>query len=288
MAKPEGARAMLPWLAGALSPAAGLASAAAWGAGDFAGGLASRRAPALRIALVVQIVGAGLLATWAVLAGEAFPARRDIAWAALAGLCGAVGVASLYAALAAGRMGIAAPLSGLVAALLPVGFGIAIQGAPGALTLAGFLVAFAGVSLVSAPSAERPAPRVLWLAMLAGFGFAGFLLAISQAAAAPLPWALASARVAAGLALLGVALSRREAVGGVPRSALAAAVLDTLGNAFFLLAARTGRLDVAVVLSSLYPVATVLLARWRLGERLTPSQTLGAALVLLAIPLIAL
>ena len=272
------------------SPAAGwgLASAGAWGAGDFAGGVAAKRAPALRVALVVQVVGAVVMGALALALRDPLPGRAAVAWAALAGASGAVGVSCLYTALASGRMGIAAPISGLVAAIIPVAVAIAWEGRPPRLVGIGFLVALAGVMLVSAPNAERPPARVLVLGVLAGVGFAGFLLAVSRAHDASLPWVLSIVRVAAGLLLLSLALGRGVLVGNVPRVTAAAVVLDTLGNAFFLLATRAGRLDIAVVTSSLYPVATVLLARWTLKERLTRWQTAGAIMVLAGIPLISL
>lgn len=271
-----------------MSAAWGVASAAAWGAGDFAGGLASRRAPVLRVGLAVQALGASLIVLAALAAREPLPSWRDAGWSALAGLGGGIGILSLYAALAGGRMGIAAPLSGLLAALLPVAVGLATEGAPKPTTLVGFVLAFAGVALVSVTRRERPAPRTLALAALSGLGFGAFLLAMSFTTGATFLWALVVARVAAGAMMLVMALARGEARGALPwRVVLAAAVLDALGNAFFLLATRAGRVDVAAILSSLYPAATVALARVVLGERLTWPQTAGSVLVLAAIALVA-
>lgn len=274
-------------MSGHLAVAAGIASAISWGAGDFAGGLATRRAPALRVTLVVQAVGALMLLAAALLLGEPLPPLRVLALSAVAGLSGAVGIVALYAALATGRMGIAAPLSGLLAAVIPVGAGLALEGRPAPSTLAGFAVALAGIALVSAPSADRPPARVFALGALAGVGFGGFLLAMGATGDASVVWVLVAARVAAGAAIAVLAFARGEARGPVPRAAYAAALLDQGGNLFFVLAARLGRLDVAAVLSSLYPAATVLLARVVLGERMTRAQAAGAALVLVAIALIA-
>lgn len=271
-----------------LAAAWGLASAAAWGAGDFAGALATKRAHPLRVALAVQLIGGAAFLVLALTLGDALPSRREVITAALGGLAGALGLTTLYAALAAGRMGIAAPISALLAALIPVAVGIVAAGAPSRVTIAGFVLALGGVALVAGPSAERPPARVLILATLAGVGFGAFYVAMANTGDASLPWVLVCARVAAGGAIVAATLATRTGFGGAPRIAILAALLDTLGNAFFVLAAREGRLDVAAVLSSLYPVATVLLARFALGERMTRAQAAGSALVLVAVPLIAL
>lgn len=270
------------------APLAGIGSALAWGAGDFAGGLATRRTNVLLVVLLSQALGLVALVLLALVLGEPFPEAADLLWAVAAGLSGAVGVTSLYASLASGRMGIAAPITGVVAAVLPVTYTWLILGAPSAYGLAGMAVALVGIALVSGPRAERPPARVLGLALLSGLGFAGFLLLMGLAETDAFLWALSGARAGSSLALLALLVLTRPALTRPGWSVLAAGILDTAGNALFLLAARLGRLDVAVVLSSLYPVATVALARFVLKERLTALQAWGAALMLAAIPLIAM
>jgi drug/metabolite transporter (DMT)-like permease len=270
------------------SVALGLASAASWGAGDFSGGLASRRAPATGVVVVSQGVGIALLVALAMVIREVRPTGPDILWAALAGASGALGLLALYSALASGRMGIAAPVSGVVGAVVPVLVGAALQGWPGALRLGGFALALTGVWLLTAAGGgvARAGPRELLLPLLAGVSFGLFFVFIHRAGGAGVLWPLTAAR-ATSMALL-------AAIGGVmgtlklPRHpalglTCLAGVLDTGGNAFFVLAAQAGRLDVAGVLSSLYPASTVALACWLLGERLTGRQAAGAVVTLAAI-----
>lgn len=270
-----------------LAPLSGLASAATWGAGDFAGGIAARRTPLFVVVLLSQALGLVLVTALALILGEPYPPLADVLWAGAAGICGAIGVTCLYGSLASGRMGIAAPVSGVIAAVLPVTYTFFAIGAPRALALAGMGVALVGIILVSAPKAERPPPRVIALAVGSGLGFAAFLVIMGLSSGATFLWTLASARLASTLAMGALVLATRPGLGKPGWALLVAGVCDTLGNALFLLATRLGRLDIAVVLSSLYPVMTVILARVVLKERLTPMQTWGASLMLAAIPLIA-
>ena len=270
------------------SVALGLASAVSWGAGDFSGGLASRRAPALAVVAASQGFGIALLVGLAIATGEALPAPVEIGWAALAGANGAFGLLALYSTLASGRMGIAASVSGVVGAVVPVVVGSVAQGSPGALRLTGFALALAGVWLLAATAdgAVRAGLRELTLPLLSGVSFGLFLVLIHQAGGSTVLWPLTAARATSMTVLtaVGGATGRLKLPG---RSALGltalAGLLDTGGNAFFLLAAQAGRLDVAGVLSSLYPASTVILACLLLGERLTVRQTAGAVATLAAI-----
>jgi drug/metabolite transporter (DMT)-like permease len=269
------------------SVALGLASAASWGAGDFSGGLASRRGPATGVVVASQGVGIVLLVVLAVVTGEAPPSSRQLVWAALAGVNGAFGLLALYSALASGRMGIAAPVSGAVGAIVPVLVGMTVHGWPGALRLAGFGLALAGVWLLTATGGGgRASVRELALPGLAGVSFGLFLVLIHRAGGSGVLWPLTAARATSMGVLAGIG-SLTGALWLPRRSALAltclAGILDTGGNAFFVLAAQTGRLDVAGVLSSLYPASTVVLACLLLGERLTGQQAAGAVATLAAI-----
>lgn len=268
-------------------PLAGLASAGTWGAGDFAGGLAARRSPLFVVVALSQALGLVLVTILAFAMREPFPVLADLGWAIGAGLSGAVGVTCLYGSLASGRMGIAAPVSGVIAAALPVAYTWTVIGAPALVGLIGMGVALVGIVLVSAPKAERPPPRVMTLATLSGLGFAGFFLLMGLSSGGSFLWTLSAARVGSTLAALGVVLALRPGWGRPGWGIVVAGLCDTLGNAFFLAATRLTRLDVAVVLSSLYPVMTVVLARFVLKEKLTPMQAWGAAVMLAAIPLIA-
>lgn len=268
----------------------GLASAAAWGAGDFSGGLASRRAPVLGVLALGQLAGASLVAAIALGLGEPAPPAGAVAWAVSAGALGAVGLGALYRALAVGRMAVVAPVSAVLSAALPVAWGIAEDGLPPATKLAGFALALAGIWLVARSGETGEGRAGLLLAVVAGCAFGGFLVTMHRAAQEGTFWPLAAARGTSLALALAVALARRRPF-LPPRAAvplvLLSGALDAGGNAFFVLAAQVGRLDVASVLSSMYPAGTVLLAALVLRERVSRPQGAGLAAVAAAIALLA-
>lgn len=269
----------------------GLASALIWGGGDFCGGLATRRGALVPVLVVAQASGLVLLLLLSLATGERAPGPGALAWAVAAGAAGMVGIAALYLGLARGRAATVAPVSAVLGAGLPVLFAAATSALPGALQLAGFGVALAGIWLI-AGSAEGAALRGgLGLALLAGSSFGCYFICMHYAAAEAPFWATAAARGAALALMLPALLIRRPGGAGLPRAtlglALLAGCLDAVGNACYALAGQLGRLDIAAVLASLFPASTVLLARIVLGERITPRQGAGLAAVLLAIGLIA-
>jgi drug/metabolite transporter (DMT)-like permease len=269
----------------------GLAASLCWGSGDFSGGLASRRINATSVVIAGYTVGFVLLLALALFWREPFPAPVDLLWGGLAGVVGALGLIAFYTALASGKMGIAAPVSAVLTAMLPVLFSALTVGLPGPLRLGGFVLALLAIALISRPEhAAEGRPQGIGLAVLAGFGFGCFFILISRVSPGATFWPLAVARLVSVVSLLVVLQLRRQPMlSGVRRVAplvLLAGTLDAIGNAFFVLAAHSGRLDVAAILSSLYPAATVLLAAFVLRERVTRVQAVGILLVLLAIPLI--
>lgn len=268
----------------------GLASAASWGAGDFSGGLAARRAPVLGVLAVGQLAGTSLVAALALVLGEATPPASAIAWSVAAGASGAVGLGALYRGLAVGRMAVVAPVSAVLSAAVPVVWGIAQEGLPPGAKLAGFALALGGIWLVARAGETGEGRAGLLLAVVAGCGFGGFLVLMHLGARGGTFWPLAAARGTSLVLALAVALARRRAF-LPPRAALPVVLLsgafDAGGNAFFVLAAQAGRLDVASVLSSMYPASTVLLAALLLRERVSRPQGVGVAAVLAAIALIA-
>lgn len=267
----------------------GLASAACWGAGDFSGGLAARRTHVYGVVIASQVVGILLLVGLAVAFSEEAPPLGHWGWGGLAGIAGAVGLLALYQALASGRMGVAAPISAIVAAAVPAIFGAILEGLPGALRLVGFGLALAAVWLISRSGEAAIRGRELGLPLLAGLGFGAFLILINRVSEAAVLWPLVAARLASVSLMLGVAAFTRQPgwmpIKLLPMIALAG-VFDAAGNALFALAARVGRLDVAAVLSSLYPASTVWLAWLILKERISRTQTLGILAALAAIVLI--
>src|SRR5947209_15362461 len=267
----------------------GLAASLCWGSGDFNGGLASRRANASSVVIAAYAVGFVLLVVLALIWKEPFPAPLDITWGGLAGLAGAIGLIAFYSALSIGRMGIAAPISAVLTAGLPVIFSAFTEGLPGLLQLGGFLLALLAITLISRPERSKGRPEGIGLALLAGCGFGCFFILISRVTPSATFWPLAVARCTAILFLLIAVRIRQQPV--LPTLTVAplillAGVLDSIGNAFFVLAAHAGRLDVAAILSSLYPAATVLLAALLLRERVTRIQGIGILLALIAVPLI--
>jgi drug/metabolite transporter (DMT)-like permease len=267
----------------------GLAASLSWGSGDFSGGLATRRANVMSVVIAAYMLGFALLIALALLWSEPFPSALDLAWGTAAGLAGAVGLVSFYQALSIGRMGITAPIAAVLASALPVIFSAIFVGLPNFLQLVGFALALIAVWFISRPERTMARPEGLGLALLAGLGFGSFFILISRVSPTAIYWPLAAARLSSLLFMLAIVRIRGQEV--LPKKAvfplvLLAGTLDVVGNAFFVLATHTGRLDVAAILSSLYPAVTVVLASIVLKERVTRLQALGILVALVAIPLI--
>jgi drug/metabolite transporter (DMT)-like permease len=269
-----------------------LAAAAAWGAGDFSGGLATRRTSALTVVLVSQLVGGLLLAGLALILDAPRPSAGSLALASGAGLAGACGLLALYRGLARGPMGLVAPVAAVVSAVLPILAAARLEGAPSRMQAAGFAMGLAAVWALSRPGgASGLKPAGLGLPIAAGVCFGVFLILIDRVSDEAVLWPLAMARAASVTLLLGAATMRRDPrsrLRGNLKAIVLAGIGDTAGNALFALAARHGRLDIATVLSGLYPGATVLLARGILKERLRPSQWTGVLAALAATALLAI
>ena len=272
----------------------GLLSALTWGAGDFTGGLATRKVGAVRAVFYASVIGLIAVLVCAYLFGEPFPVISTLLIAAFAGVFGCLGLLLLYAAMANGTMSIAAPVSALLAAALPVMVGMVTEGLPELLTLLGFLFALLAVWMVS--QGEGGIRNIhshladLKLPLLAGLGFGLYFVFMHNATdTGAILWPMVASRTASVVLLLGYMLITRTSFRITDMSSLPVitlnGVLDLTGNGFFILAAQAGRLDVASVLSSLYPGSTVLLAWIFLRERLTRSQWIGIAAALTAIVL---
>ncbi len=268
-----------------------LSAAAAWGSGDFTGGLASRRVGPYHTVLASYSFGLLALMAAALVTGEELSSPADLLWGAAAGLLGMAGLGCLLRGFAVGRMGIVAPVSAVLATIVPVIFTAFTAGLPRELQVAGFGVALVGIWLLSRPEPLGGRPAGLGMALLAGLGFGAFFTALDQVSDRAVFWPLVTGRLAACALMIAFAvIARRPAL--PPRASLGllalAGVLDVAGNLFFLLAIQSGRLDVAAVLSSLYPAMTTLLARVIAGEKLARLQRIGAAAAILAIVLITL
>jgi drug/metabolite transporter (DMT)-like permease len=275
-----------------LAAAAGLLAATSWGAGDFGGGLAAKRLPVFLALLGAQVVGliGALLAT--ALSGEGVPASTDAAWAIAAAVFGALGLAGLYRALADGRMGIVAPITGILTAAIPVAVGIAMVGLPAPVRLAGFGLAIVAILLVSTADDGVTGRSGILLAVGAGVAFGLYSTCVGQIETgvfAP----LAVSRATSCLLVLVILLASRTPVrapfAGQPRLVglvILVGTLDLLGNAAFLLAAQAGGLALAAVLGALYPVATVVLAAAILRESIGRIHGAGIAVAAFATVLI--
>jgi len=266
-----------------------LLAAASWGGGDFCGGLATKRASVFRVVAVAH--GCGLVAMLAMawITAEAIPPRADLWWGAFAGLVGAFGIAALYRALAIGRMAVVAPVAAVVTGILPVLFGIRSEGMPDRLQMVGFVLALVSIWLVARPSEYVESHRGLGLAVLAGVMFGLFLIAGKQSGHHGVFWPLVAARlVSTTLMLALVTISPRDPqpLRAVLWPMVLSGLFDSAGNALFIAATRHGRLDVAAVLSSLYPASTVILARVLLKERISQSQGAGIVGALASVALI--
>ena len=269
----------------------GLGAAVCWGAGDFLGGLASRKTDALGVVAFALSSGGVLSIAFALMKREPMPAVPNIGWAVGAGVFGGLALSAFYRALAIGKIGVNAPVSGVLTAAIPAVAGIATLGAPRAIQLAGFGLALVSIVLVAQGGDKQEENKGLGLALAAGVGFGGFLLFLKFATPTFVFAPLSVSRVSSTIFIVLICVILRRS--WFPRRGtwpliLSAGVLDTTGTVMFAYAAQVGRMDVAAVLAAMYPGATVVLARIFLKEYLTRWQTAGVLAALAAIALIAI
>jgi drug/metabolite transporter (DMT)-like permease len=274
-----------------------LAAAALYGTADFLGGVAARKtSPFIVSALTMP---AGELVVLAVLAVVAltrggplvdFGGWAGLEWAAAGGVAGAIGLIAFYAGFASAPMSVVAPVSALVSTVLPVGVAMAEGERPTASVIAGALLCLAAIVLVSVePGAARSADKLrgLGYGVAAGAAFGLFFVFLKLAGHGGVLWPVAVQRLAGCVvALAAIAIVRpggltagRLTVGGqLLRIALLSGALDAGANVCYVLATRMGMFGLAVVITSLYPGATVLLARLVLHERMRALQRAGLVL----------
>jgi len=289
-----------------------LGSVFTWGTSDFLGGYAVRRANAFQFTTLAHACGTLFMTALAVTNHSAFPSSTSVCWALAAGLSGGAALAIFYRALGSGRMGLAAPVAAVVSAGIPTVFAMLTDGLPRTIQLAGFVFAGIGLWLISRTESQTR-PEGLGLAVVAAIGFAGFFLCVKQAGNAAALWTAGLARFASFVLTGAIVLvlrkrkqdpastgqrERVEAKVSSPNSAISldlrstaiaiiAGCLDVSGSALFIRASQIGRLDVSVVISSLYPAITVLLARLVLHEHFSRWRTIGMLAALAAVPMIA-
>jgi len=272
----------------------GLCAALGWGAGDFTGGLASRKTGAYRAVLYSEVIGVVALFIILAVSGEAMPNLHVWLLSMIAGAIGTFGLILLYRAMTTGLMSVAAPVSALLAAILPVVVGIFKDGVPKILTVIGFGFALFAIWMISQSKGTVTDILAhlsdLKLPLLAGIGFGSYFILMHEATSTGATiWPMVASRCG-GMILISAYMLithvswKVEDASAWPMLTLNG-ILDILGNIFFVLAGQAGRLDVAAVLSSLFPGATVVLAWIFLKERLSRNQWIGILSALTAIVL---
>lgn len=278
-----------------LAPAAySLIAVFIWGAADFAGGYGSRRADAFVLTAFSHLCAFALMFAIALGTHAEFISQPSIVWALMAGASGGFSLAIFYRALAAGQMGLTAPIAALVGAAIPTLVDIALEGAPSRWSIAGIVTAIVAIWLITRPEPSDEEklpgrPAGVGMAALAGVGFAGFYLCIRQATGSP-AWIAAISRIGSFTATaIAVVATRARLRLDRPRLALGmlAGFFDISASALFIIASQRGRMDEAVVITSLYPAVTVLLARLVLKEHFSRWKFIGMLAALAAVPMIA-
>ena len=258
------------------------------------GGMGARRAPALLVVASGHIFSFFLLLGYCLTIRLHLPDQHSLLFAMLGGFEGSIALAIFYRALAMGAMGLTAALTGLLTALVPVLFSLFHEGLPTPLTAAGLALGLLAIWLIThspgkgnVEAGSTPA-KALLLGALAGCGFGTQLILFKFASPGGMMWVMTSARAAGvgAMVLVLVVMPPTRPWRGFWVTGIAAGLLDTIGNLFYLQATRFGRLDVAALICSLYPAGTILLAALVLREKPTRRQLAGIALALAAVMLL--
>jgi drug/metabolite transporter (DMT)-like permease len=275
----------------------GISTAICWGICDFIGGSQSRRVGAYGMTLGTFCCGLLFMFPAAIVLSEAPMNWSGWLWCMLAGAFDAIGILLLYLSMTMSRLSLAAPVSAITAATLPVLFGILTQGMPKPAVFMGLLLALAAVWMVSQEHNTEPGERIklaeLKLPLLSGSCLGIFLIMMHVGSSHAMLWPMVAVR-SGGVATLLLALftplkARVRPTAALPWMIIALnALLDIIGNGSYILAGQAGRVDVAAVLSSLYPGATVFMAWLLLKERVSSVQLAGIMTALGAIVLLTL
>jgi uncharacterized membrane protein len=275
-----------------------LTAVGVWGTSDFLGGIGARRGNVFLFTSFVHLSGMALAGALAFAIGLPFPDTHSVLWSLAAGAIGGIGLAVFYRGLAIGQMGIVAPVSAVLGAAIATVVAAATEGVPSNRHLIGFVLAGVGVWLISrtedsvVEGSERKGgrPRGLGFAILSGSCFAGFFFCIHRAGQGSALWIAVCSRFASFVVTLAIVLVGRQfrvIARPVIAIAIAAGILEITGSVVFVRASQIGRLDATVVLSSLYPAVTVILARIFLKEHFSRARTIGMLAALAAVPMIA-
>ena len=270
------------------SIALALGASLTWGVADFFGPLKGRVLGALRVLVYVQIGGLVVIALIVAIRGKG-PAGSEALLAIPAAISGTLGLFAYYQGMAVGAMSIVAPIAGISAAV-PVVFGIATGDRPSLWQWLGIAAALCGVFLASRePGRNSKVAAGVGLALLAAIGFGGYFPAMHAAGNADYWWASLIFRTTSTFVILAAVAIRRPTLAIQPIQIPILVLIgtgDMLGNLFFAAASTSGLVSITSVLASLYPIVTVVLARFVLKERVARSQEAGIALTLAGVVLI--
>jgi uncharacterized membrane protein len=273
-----------------------LLSSVMWGAADFLGGTLTRRAHAVAVVASSQVLSLLVVLPFAVATGAFADPAGYLPWALAAGTIGMVSLVAFYAALATGTMGVVAPITA-TGVIVPVAIGLVGGDRPGPVQLVGVVLAIAGVVLASGPEIRdvetgqaRGGARSLLLALGAAVGFGLVLWLLSEGGHYSVTMTLVTQR-SASLVIAVVLVLTIRSTGGLTRRDVPLLLLigvgDATANGLYTLASRSGLLSLVAVLGSLYPVVTVLGARFVHDERMRPVQIAGVTSALAGVALIA-
>ena len=271
-----------------------LVSAVAFGTGDFFGGLSAKKTSALNVIAFSHLVGLIGIAFVSFRVSDAIDGEAVLI-GAVAGIFGLAGVFYLYRGLSTGVMAVVAPLTAITSALIPALWGLLQGESLSILAWLGVLVALVAIGFCSSPSDVAEAqstvtPQIVFESLLAGAGFGTFFILFDLAPDDAATWPVVGARLITAVPLVPFILLRRAsdlpAIKATAATIVATGVFDTLANALFLVATTIGDLTIVAVLSSLYPVSTVVLASTVLKQKVSQLQLVGLVLALGATVLI--
>ena len=273
----------------------GLIAAVTWGASDFAGGLSSRRIGAFTSVFFAELIGLFFVLTALWFVHEPLPPLHIFLLCMGIGAIGSFSLMLLYKSMASGQMSIATPVSGVVAAVLPVIVGLYTDGSPGPARISGFCFAIAAVWLISKNTNDRipffDQLASLRLPILAGLGFGLYFVLINHVTQEATLWPMVASRIGGTIFMFFFVKIGHEKLSpnrDVLWLMIINGVLDSVGNLAFILAGQQGRMDIASVLGSLYPGGTVILAWLFLKEKINLQQRIGIVAALTAIVLLAI
>ena len=269
-----------------------LSASLIWGFADFGAGVGARRLPVFVVGAITQGAGLVLAGIVVIAVGRAMPSSTQLAWAAFAGLVGVIGLSAFYRALAVGTMGVVGPITA-TASVVPLAYGLARGERPSTLQGIGVGLALLGVIAASLERLPDGGGRRLGigvgLALLAAFSFGGALIGLSRAASGGVAWATLTMRIVALPLMVAAAFAFRPGAASWPRGWLllvGVGIGDTGATMLYAIASTRGLLSIVAVLSSLYPIVIVTLARVLLKEKVAPPQLAGVAIALTGVALI--